>query len=229
MDREKLAGIKLFLDTADPEIWRRWLPMGLFYGVTTNPVLIAGDNSRSFLKASDLVQEVFEFGIQELHIQAWGTTPDEIYSVGSRLAELHPEVVVKIPVTPTGVEAAVRLLRVGTRVNMTTVFSSYHVVVASAIGADFVAPYFGRIQDAGRDALAEVSQMQKILSATKTRTKLLVASIRSVREISYLGAAGVQLFTFGDTVAEAMFSDWDALHVAGTMEDCAETLGDSWL
>lgn len=229
MDKDKLMGIKLFLDAADPEIWRRWLPLGMFYGVTTNPVLIAGDNSRSFVKAEDLVQEAFEFGIQELHIQAWGATPDEVYGVGSRLAELHPEIVVKVPVTPVGVAAAVRLLGSGVRVNMTTVFSSYHVVVASAIGADFVAPYFGRIQDAGRDALAEVSQMQKILSATKTRTKLLVASIRSVREISYLGAAGVQLFTFGGAVAESMFSDWDALHVARTMEDCAEALGDNWL
>ena len=222
-------GTRLFLDSADPEVWRKWLPLGMFYGVTTNPVLITGENSRTFVKAKDLIDEAFGFGVSEVHMQAWGRDALGMYDVGCRLADLHSDIVVKVPVNPVGVTAAVRLLSQGIRVNMTTVFSSYHVVVASAIGADFVAPYFGRIQDSGRDALAEVSQMQKILSATKSHTRLLVASIRGVREISYLGAAGVQFFTFGDSVAESMFSDWDALHVAEVMEGAAEMLGASWL
>ena len=149
--------LRLFLDSADATHWREWLPSGLFYGVTTNPTLLrrAGlASSVASLRA--LTHEAAGLGAREIHLQAWGDSAEAYYACGQALATIDPSrVCVKLPITHAGSLAAGRLLALGVRVTFTACFDASQMLVAAALGADYAAPYLGRICDAGRDGHAE--------------------------------------------------------------------------
>ncbi|MGH7998679.1 MAG: transaldolase family protein [Brasilonema sp.] len=110
-------GICLFLDTADTQQWQHWLPTGLFYGVTTNPLLLERAQvacSVSHLKA--LAMQAFALNAKEVQLQTWGTTVDSLVKTGKLLAAINERIVVKVPITKIGTEAASKLIAQGIRV-----------------------------------------------------------------------------------------------------------------
>ena len=219
--------LRLLLDSADPEAWRAWLPSGLFHGVTTNPTLLlrAGRPCHSS-ELRTLTRQALELGMQEVHLQAWGGDADALAACGADLAALAPgRVLVKLPITRAGAEAARRLIDAAVPVTFTACYAVPQVLVAAALGARYIAPYLGRIGDLGRDGHADLIAMQQALDGVGATTRLLVASLRQPTDLSSLAAAGVRCFTLAPSVAADLFAVAPTTEAAAQFERDAAAAG----
>lgn len=200
--------LRLFLDSADPRAWAEWLPTGLFHGVTTNPTLLRRAQIPCRLESlAALSRQALDLGCRELHLQAWGGDASALDSCGRALAALAPEqVVVKLPVHRPGALAAARLIDAAIPVTFTACYAVPQVLVAAALGASYIAPYLGRINDQGRDGAAELVAMHSCLRGCGSPVRLLVASLRRPEEMGQLAAEGLDTFTISPEVAAALVS-----------------------
>ena len=135
-------------------------------------------------------------------------------------AELGERVVMKLPMTREGVLLARQVHRGGGRVTLTAVYAPHQAVVAVAAGAAYLAPYFGRMNEAGRDALADVTRMRAITRGTAT--EVLVASLRNITELAALAERGLTHFTFSPAIAEALFQEGLTERALADFERAAE-------
>ncbi len=217
------SDLRLMLDSADVRQWEEWLPLGLFYGVTTNPLLLERAQVPCEVESlATLAKKAFGYGVQEIQIQAWGGTINGYVQIGHRLAEIDPRVVVKIPVTQAGTAAAVELIRSGVRVTLTGVYAVPQVLIAAAIGAEYAAPYLGRIHDSGRNGCEDLGAMQRSLDGTHSNTRLLVASIRRAEDMATLAAQGLNTFTFSTAIAHQLFDVPETLSATEAFEAAAQ-------
>lgn len=217
------SDLRLMLDCADPLQWEEWLPLGLFYGVTTNPLLLESAQVACQVEALDaLAQQALAYGVQEVQLQAWGGTVDRYYQIGIRLAAIDPRVVIKVPATKIGVAAAVQLIQEGVRVTLTGVYAIPQVLIAAAIGAAYAAPYLGRIHDLGRNGCEEIGAMQRSLDGVRSASRLLVASIRRVEDIPTLAAQGLNTFTISTAIAAQLFDIPATLQATEAFEAAAQ-------
>ncbi|GAX41001.1 transaldolase [Tolypothrix sp. NIES-4075] len=198
-------GIRLFLDTADTQQWEDWLPTGLFYGVTTNPLLLQDKIPCEVSQLKVLANQAFALNAKEVQLQTWGTTVDSLVKTGKLLAAINERIVVKVPITKMGTEAASKLIAEKIRITLTGVYAIHQVLIAAALGADYVAPYLGRINDLGRNGREDLVAMQRAIAGVGSATRILVASIRSVDDIALLATQGLDTFTFSPLVAAAFF------------------------
>jgi transaldolase len=199
---------RLLLDSADLGAWADLFPLGLFRGITTNPTLLrrSGHSCDGFGLGA-LVASAQSIGCGELHLQAWGATEADLLACGRALLDLAPDlVVVKLPLTDPGLRAARVLLAEGERVTLTACYSAPQAMAAAALGATYVAPYLGRISDGGRDGCGEVIAMGRCLRGLGSSTRLLVASLRSVAELTRLAAEGVDTFTLSPELARQLWT-----------------------
>ncbi len=204
--RSDRSRLRLFLDTADIAQWQQWLPTGLFYGVTTNPQLLERSQLLCTLEMlKSLTQTVLAMGVQEIQLQTWGATVSELVHNGKAMAGFAPQVVVKVPATRLGSEAAAQLVAAGVPVTLTAVFAVHQVLVADALGATYAAPYFGRMQDLGIRGQETITHMQQALTGLHSSVRLLVASLRQVKEMGVLAAQGVDTFTLSPAIAASLF------------------------
>ncbi|MDA0716984.1 MAG: transaldolase [Cyanobacteria bacterium] len=199
--------LRLFLDSADPKIWQQWLPSRLFHGVTTNPTLLRRAAQPCSLEGlAALSRTALAHGIAELHLQAWGGTEAEMLQCGQALAALAPgQIAVKVPVTQQGAAVARQLVGAGIAVTFTACYEPHQVLIAAALEVDYIAPYLGRIQDQGRDGVAEVIVMQRCLAGLGSNVRLLVASLRQPSELSRLASEGLNTFTISPALAAELF------------------------
>jgi transaldolase len=199
-------GLRLLLDSADPEDWRQWWTTGLFSGITTNPTLLRRAGRTCDLQAlRALVGEADTLGVGELHLQAWGADAASLEACGAALAALAPgRITVKLPVTEAGLRAAQALIPAGIPVTFTACYDAAQVLLATALQAAYIAPYLGRINDQGRDGHSELLTMQRALRAMDSGTRLLVASLRSPTDLSRLAAGGCDTFTISPAIAAAL-------------------------
>lgn len=198
--------IRLFLDTADTREWHNWLPTGLFYGVTTNPLLLEKAQVKCSVEVlKDLARQAFSLGAKEIQLQTWGTSVEVLVNTGKLLAAIDDRVVVKVPITKVGTQAASQLIADGIRITLTGVYAVHQVLIAAALGADYAAPYLGRINDIGRNGRDDLVAMQQAIAGVGSTTRILVASIRSVDDITFLATQGLDTFTFREATATAFF------------------------
>lgn len=203
--------LRLFLDTADADAWQAWLPTGLFYGVTTNPLLLqrAGVRCAPATVRDLAYHAVHDLGAHEVHVQSWGATVDALVDNAEALIPSNAKAltVIKLPITRQGIEAAHRLKTENFRITLTALYARHQAVTAAALHADYAAPYLGRIGDLGRDGHAEISAMQRALDATASPTRLLGASLRAADDLARLAEAGCDTFTVAPAIAEALVDD----------------------
>jgi transaldolase len=200
--------LRFLLDTADRAAWSRLMPLGCFSGVTTNPVLLkAAGVSCDLGSIATLARQAIDLGAPEVHVQTWGRTRALYAERGVALAAISPKVVVKIPATVEGAAAAAILRREGARVTLTGVYTAAQALAASALGAEYAAPYLGRMNDAGRDGFGEVALMARALRQHGSATRVLVASLRGPADVVRLAAEGLDTFTLAPAHAEALFAD----------------------
>ena len=196
----------LYLDTADQTAAEPLLATGLFTGVTTNPTIL----QRASLGVAD-IPEIYRWatgsGAREVFFQAWGTDTATLVERGQRLRDIGPDVVVKLAASRAGSAACAELAARGIPTLLTAVYTPSQAIVAAAARATYIAPYLGKLQDAGRNAMGDVTAMHELLVATGSQTKVLLASIRDVAAIVAFAREGVSNFTVGPTIAVQLFKD----------------------
>ena len=183
------------------------MPTGAFYGITTNPLLTA----RAGLVYDDISWKNLAFiaadvGAKEIHVQVHGDTQqalkfaEKIYEIG---CSVGIECVVKIPLTLEGVAMVPKIKRMGGKILLTACFDAKQMITASALDADYIAPYFGRMLDAGIDAMAH---MQAIAVMSKNSScRPIIASVRSALQLVEIAELGHNCFTISQSVAHELF------------------------
>lgn len=210
--------MRLYLDTADRVAAESLLATGLFTGVTTNPTILQRA-SKGVADLRDIYRWAIDAGAREVFLQAWGEDPATLVERGQQLRDLGREVVVKFVATRAGSTACAALAARGVPTLLTAIYDPGQAIVAAAAGATYIAPYLGRLNDAGRDGIAEVLAMHELLVATGSPTKVLLASIRSVPDMVAVARHGVDCFTMAPSVAERFFTDPTTAEAARTFEE----------
>src|SRR5579872_5587121 len=141
--------MKFFLDTANLDELKQGVAWGIVDGVTTNPTLIAKEG----VAIEDQIRKICDIVDGDISAEVVSTTTDEMLPEGRKLAKIHKNVVVKVPLTRDGIRACSTLSREGIRVNVTLCFSPAQALLAAKAGAYFISPFVGRVDDSGWDGM----------------------------------------------------------------------------
>jgi TalC/MipB family fructose-6-phosphate aldolase len=195
-----------FVDSANQAEAERWLHTGLATGVTTNPTILrrAGLGVRHVPEIADWAKVA---GAKEVCFQTWGGSATELYDNAQRLLDLAPDATIKVPCTELGAEVATRLQEQGTPILLTAGYSPKQVLIASALGVPYFAPYFNRIRHNGRDALAELETMVNLVPQVEGAPQIMAASIKSAADVTALARVGIRTFTLSPEVLEELMQD----------------------
>jgi transaldolase len=214
--------MKLFLDTASIEEIRTANTWGVLGGVTTNPSLLAKEGGSPEARWKEILTEVEG----DVSLEVTALDADGMVEQGHRLAGMGPNAVVKVPMTPAGLEAATRLrLDGGVRINVTLVFSPAQAILAAEAGAYCVSPFLGRLDDAGADGMAVLRSICDLYAVQGYDTKVLAASLRHTMHVVESALAGADIATMPfdvftklvkhpmtDLGLERFLADWRGLH-----------------
>ncbi|HEU0256717.1 MAG TPA: transaldolase family protein [Microbacteriaceae bacterium] len=212
--------LRLYADSADTDLFADLLSSGVLVGVTTNPTILQAAG-RSLADSAALFERWHALGAREVFFQAVGASEDDYLDSARRICAIDPSVSVKIPATGEGFRAAARLARGGASVLVTAVYTPAQAAVASAVGAKYIAPYLGRLDDSGRDGLAVIRSMMAAMRGSDT--EVLAASVRTPRALAGLAEAGVRHITakpamlrqsFESASTRAAVADFDAATAA---------------
>jgi transaldolase len=184
--------MRLFLDTASIEEIREINRWGVLKGITTNPTLVAKEHGDPEAVWKEILAEVDGDVSLEVTDMSSG---DSMYEQGMQLAQMGPNAVVKVPMTPDGLEAGKRLMADGIRINVTLVFSPAQAILAAEIGAYIVSPFLGRIDDAAADGMHALRQICEIYEMQGYETNILAASLRHPMHIVDAALAGADIAT----------------------------------
>ena len=193
--------MKLFVDTAHVPDIEALLPLGIVDGVTTNPSLLAregGDPDAILRAVCGLVQG-------PVSAEVVSTTADEMVREGRRLALLDEHIVVKVPFGRAGVAACKRLTGEGIRVNVTLVFSAAQALLAAKVGAAYVSPFVGRLDDVATSGMDLIGQVVDIYDRHEFATEVLVASVRGPLHVVEAATLGADICTCPAKVIDALF------------------------
>src|SRR5690349_18638669 len=187
--------MKFFIDTANLAQIREANELGILDGVTTNPSLMAKEG----VKGEEAVMNHYKTicGIVEGDISAEVVSTDfkTIVEEGKKLAAIHPNIVVKVPMIKDGVKALKWFTDNGIRTNCTLVFSAGQAILAAKAGANYVSPFIGRIDDSSWDGIELIAQIAHIYQLQGYKTEILAASIRSSLHIVKCAEAGADVCT----------------------------------
>ena len=192
--------MKIFLDTADIRLIRKYNDMGLVDGITTNPSLLAkagGDPAGAMAEISDVIKG-------DVSLEVVATDSDAMVEEGRRLRRYGDNVVVKVPMTPDGLAACRRLSSEGIPVNVTLVFSTNQAILAAKAGARYVSPFIGRIDDTGHDGMQLIEDLVGIFQNYGFETQILVASVRHPVHVKEAAMLGADVVTLPPAVLEKM-------------------------
>jgi transaldolase len=192
--------MKLFLDTANVNEIRTAAEWGIVDGVTTNPTLVAKEG-RNF---KDVIREIVSIVNGPVSAEVISTRCDEMVSEGRELSKLDPNIYVKVPMTTEGLKATVRLAREGVKVNMTLVFSPLQALLAAKVGAAYVSPFIGRLDDVGQTGMDVVREIVTIYKNYDFKTEVLVASIRHPIHVKEAALIGAHIATMPFSVMEKL-------------------------
>ncbi|MHB0913165.1 MAG: fructose-6-phosphate aldolase [Armatimonadota bacterium] len=193
--------MKIYLDTANVEEIKKGVALGCVSGVTTNPSIIAREK-KSFAECiADIAAIDPELTIL---VEAVSETRDELVAEAKELVKAAKNIVIKLPMTATGLAACKVLSSEGIRVTMTLIFSLNQAVLASNAGAEFVAPFVGRLDDINSDGLALVQSIKETFDIQGIETKTIAASIRTPQSVADLFAAGCDVVTMPGSVLQSM-------------------------
>jgi transaldolase len=192
--------MKFFIDSADVNEVREAAEWGLADGVTTNPSLIA-KTGRPY---AEVLSEICRLVDGPVSAEVVAPEAPAMVEEGQKLARIHPNIVVKCPLTIEGLKATRALSARGIRVNVTLIFSPLQALAAAKCGASFVSPFVGRLDDIGQDGFTVVEQIVKIFRNYTFPTQVLVASVRSPSHLLRAAEAGAHVATLPFNVIKQM-------------------------
>ncbi|MGB9719248.1 MAG: fructose-6-phosphate aldolase [Candidatus Anstonellales archaeon] len=195
--------MKIFLDSANVEKIREAAELGLCDGVTTNPTIILRDAPGREHKR--VVQEIARIVKGPVSVEGAGQKKEEIVKEGIEFSKWAKNVVVKVPITTEGLAAVKILEKKGIKTNVTLVFSVSQALLAAKVGASYVSPFVGRLDDAGQNGMEVVRDIMTAFNTYKFKTKVIVASVRSVRHVEEAAKMGAHIATIPPKVYEEMW------------------------
>ena len=195
--------MKFFVDTADVAAIRDLADTGLVDGVTTNPSLIA-KSGRGFV---EVVKEICEIVDGPISAEVTATAYDEMVAEGRKLAKIHENITVKVPLTRDGWKTCKSLSEEGTMGNVTLCFSANQAVLAAKAGATFFSPFDGRLDDIAMDGMQLISDIVEVYdNYPALSTEVLVASVRSPMHVLEAAKMGADVCTLPPDVLLALFN-----------------------
>jgi len=193
--------MKFFLDTANVDEIREAAATGLVDGVTTNPSLVA-KTGRSYI---EVLKEICTVVNGPISAEVVTNTLDSMIEEGQKLAEIHENIVVKLPMTDTGIRAAGKLVYENIPVNMTLIFSPLQALICGKIGVDYVSPFVGRLDDVAHFGMDLVEDIMTIYDQYNFDTEVIVASVRHPTHILEAAQVGAHISTVPLKVFNQMF------------------------
>lgn len=187
--------MKFFLDTANLAQIREANELGILDGVTTNPTLMSKEGVKGEAGVMNHYRTICEMVNGDVSAEVFSTDFDEIIKEGKKLAAIHPNIVVKVPIVKDGVKAMKWFTDHGIRTNCTLVFSAGQAILCAKAGAAYVSPFIGRIDDSGWDGVQLVEQIVRIYKVQGFKTQVLAASIRNPNHIIRCAEAGADVCT----------------------------------
>ena len=202
--------MKIFLDTADTELIKKYYGTGLIDGVTTNPTLIR----KSGRDPEDVYQELADYGVRDISMEVVGDEKTMIeegrrlhskYAFQSKKLSINPTTI-KVPLSPDGLRTCRSLALDGIKVNVTLVFSAAQAILASKAGAAYVSPFVGRLDDQSVNGIGLINQIASIYRMHGSQKQVLSASIRSVQHVSDSFLNGANICTMPPSIFEKMYN-----------------------
>lgn len=187
--------MKFFIDTANLDQIREAYEMGILDGVTTNPSLMAKEGIRGTEAIAQHYLTICEIVDGPVSAEVLGITCEGIIEEGKKLAAIHENIIVKVPMTKDGIKAIKWFTDNGIRTNCTLVFSAGQAILAAKAGASFVSPFIGRIDDSSWDGIDLIHQIVNIYNTQGFMTEVLAASIRTPLHIVKCAEAGADVIT----------------------------------
>jgi len=187
--------MKFFIDTANLADIKEANELGILDGVTTNPSLMAKENIKGESAIANHYKTICDIVDGDISAEVLGTEFSVIVEEGKKLAAIHPNIVVKVPMIKDGIKAIKWFTDNGIKTNCTLVFSAGQAILAAKAGATYVSPFIGRIDDSGWDGVQLISQISKIYSIQGFETEILAASIRNGNHIIACAEAGADVCT----------------------------------
>ncbi|HAC4718499.1 TPA_asm: fructose-6-phosphate aldolase [Listeria monocytogenes] len=192
--------MRFFIDTANVEEIKKANRMGFIAGVTTNPSLVAKEG-RDF---NEVIQEIRSIVDGPISGEVVSLEADEMIAEGRVIAKIHPNMVVKIPMTGEGLAAVKVLTEEGIKTNVTLVFSATQALLAARAGATYVSPFLGRLDDIGDDGLVLIRDIADIFEIYGIPTEIISASVRHPIHVIECAKAGADIATVPFKVFEQM-------------------------
>jgi transaldolase len=218
--------MKFFIDTANLAQIKEAHHLGILDGVTTNPSLMAKEGIKgqeAIVNHYKTICELVDGG--DISAEVVSTDFDGIVEEGKKLAAIHPNIVVKVPMIKDGVKAIKWFTDNGIRTNCTLVFSAGQAILAAKAGAAYVSPFIGRIDDSNWDGVALIAQIAQIYSIQGYKTEILAASIRSALHIVKCAEAGADVCTCPlDSILGLLKHPLTDIGLAKFLEDAKKTL-----
>lgn len=212
--------MKLFIDTANTDEIRKANDLGVICGVTTNPSLIAKEG----LVFEDVIKEITSIVDGPISAEVISLEADKMVEEAVELAKIHPNIVIKIPMTTEGLKATKVLSSKGIKTNVTLIFSAGQALLAARAGATYVSPFVGRLDDIGQNGMDLVSDIAEIFDIHGITTEIIAASIRSPLHVIDAAKAGADIATvpykiivqmtkhpLTDNGIERFMKDWEGL------------------
>ena len=194
--------MKFFLDTANVEDIRKAAAMGVICGVTTNPSLIAREG-RDFKEVLQEISSIVDGPISG-EVKATTTEAEAMIEEAREIAQFHPNMVVKIPMTVEGLKAVKVLAKEKIKTNVTLIFSANQALLAARAGANYVSPFLGRLDDISTDGVELVRTIAEIFAIYDLPTEIIAASVRHPMHVTQCALAGADIATVPYAVIEAM-------------------------
>ena len=195
--------MKFFIDTANVEDIKKANDMGVICGVTTNPSLIAKEG-RVFEEVIAEIASIVDGPISG-EVKATTTSAEGMIAEGREIAKIHPNMIVKLPMTVEGLKACKVLTSEGIKTNVTLIFTANQALLAARAGATYVSPFLGRLDDIsvrGIDLIAEIAEMFRV--AGDIDTEIIAASVRTTMHVTDCALAGAHIATVPYKVFEQM-------------------------
>jgi transaldolase len=183
--------MKFFIDTAEVSEIRAAHELGLVDGVTTNPSLVA-KSGRNF---KEVITEITSIVDGPISAEVIALDAEGMLKEGRELAKIHPNIVVKVPMTEEGLKATKQFTAEGIKTNVTLIFSSLQALLAAKAGASYVSPFVGRLDDIGHEGMTGVEEIRTIFDNYGYTTEIIVASVRSPMHVLEAGMIGADICT----------------------------------
>ncbi len=192
--------MKFFIDTANIDDIKKGVEMGMVDGVTTNPSLVAKE-SRPF---EEILLDICKIVDGPVSAEVIGLEADGMVQEARKLAAMHQNIVVKIPMTTDGIRAVRRLTAEGIKTNVTLVFSVAQALLAAKAGATFVSPFVGRLDDIGVSGMDLIQDIMTVYGNYGYQSEVIVASVRSPQHVLDAALIGADIATIPFKVIEQL-------------------------